>query len=212
MKRILISTVLAGCLCYPAFSGTIYYSVTGAFPASGTPVTPYSTNGASFEFDFSLPDMPVPGFSGSPGYFSIAVPVSYKLGATAFAPQTIDVFFFTSGWPISGGLQISPFPFTDPSVNAVTYIIFGSQLFSGTSSAPTLIPGTLAIDNASIQIDTAGGPGFGFAVPSTLVATAAPEPTSLGLAALALVAGAISGLKRRSRKSPLGSDPCWMPS
>jgi hypothetical protein len=212
MKRILISAVLAGCLCYPAFSGTIYYSATGAFPASGTPVTAYSTNGASFEFDFSLPDMPVPGFSGSPGYFSIAIPVSYKFGVTAFAPQTIDVFFFTSGWPISGGLQISAYPSTTIGVDAVTYTIFGTQLFTGTTSAPTLSPGTLAIDNASIQVDTAAGTGFGFFVPSTLTASTVPEPAAFSLVAIALAAGAISRLKRGSRNQRLAHPAVSVPS
>jgi hypothetical protein len=198
MRQILIATALAAFTCYPAFSGAVSYSATGTFWASGTPSTAFSANGSSFEFDFSLPDMPVPSNSVPQDYFSVAVPVTYKLGTTTFAPQTIYVFFFASNSLPSGGFLIAPFPSSDVGIDSVTYIFTGYQLFTGTTSAPTLTPGTFVIGNATIQVNT-GGTGTAFPVASTLTATTTPEPACLSLAALALAAGAIRRLKGRPK-------------
>jgi hypothetical protein len=87
------------------------------------------TNG-SVNFTFDLPSSPTPSEVFAGGF-----EVDNVTATGSFGTQTLDVSFYDSGGSVSdGGFGFATF--------GVSVILEGPQVFEGTDSNPTLLPGT----------------------------------------------------------------------
>lgn len=146
----------------PAWSSTIFYSDSGTFTAS-TPSTSFSgpseTWAFSFEADSNQTDLESITFSD----------FTYSLDGSpdAITPTLITFGAFGGGWQ---------FCFTSPCTSGLSTLGAGPQMYTGTTSAPTLIPGAFTSTEFVVYVDTT----LLYVQPNTtLTATATPEPSTL---------------------------------
>lgn len=189
------------------------YTVSGTYDGS-TASSPVSAANTDFSMTFSIPSPVVPSGGGS-DFFSVIEDMAFSLGGGP--AQTItgikEEFFTTAkgatfevdcelGCSLSaanGGEDFN-WKFTPSPAN---------QLFSGTTTTPTMLTGTFPVDTTaalSFYSDSVSGAGAGHFTNATIVASSGtgsvPEPFSLGSlgGGLLLVLWARSRL-RASRRS-----------
>jgi hypothetical protein len=172
----------------PAWSSTIFYSDSGTFTAS-TPSTSFSgpseTWAFSFEADSNQTDLESITFSD----------FTYSLdGSPDAIMPTLIIFGSGAG---GGGWQIC-FTGTSPCTSGLSTLGAGPQMYTGTASAPTLIPGAFTSTEFVVYVDTT----LLYIQPNTtLTATASPEPSALLPLALGILALVGRQLYRRKRQT-----------
>jgi hypothetical protein len=191
--------VFALCLVAPNAhaDGIISYTITGTF-SSNQPTTPLAAGNESFVLEFALPSNPVVSNSGSFG-FTVSVPVTYILNGNPIPVSA--VFDFYEVTPPCCSL---PLDFLLSSGPDQLYILFGDslgrQLFTGPSSAPTLITGNFQLEPGCCKVNTSqqvlGTSGL---VAADISAVSSVEPSSLFLLCTGLIIG--GGVARRKRPS-----------
>jgi hypothetical protein len=134
---------------------------------------------------FSIPQNPTPN-PATPNAFDVN-PLSVTIDGTTYSNALVE--FFTPGG--GGGVEV---------IAGVTDLVLtGQQLFTGTTSAPTLSTFSgLSLTNAGGGPSTAGPT---YTLNASVAGTATPEPGSLGLAGVTLVAGGMLGRMRRRRRT-----------
>ncbi len=173
MKTRLKLALLVFVLCWlPAHADTIYYSDSGTFSAS-TPSTEFSGPNETWTFDFEADSNPAVSDVGMRGLSFAFSDFSYSLDGlpVAITPTFIRFFSGTNG----GGFAIC-FDGTTFATCSDGLATDGPQMYTGTTSAPTLTPGTLVQDGFGVIVDlnTYTQPN------TTLQATSAvPEPSTL---------------------------------
>lgn len=189
--RTLTIALFALC-CVSAHAGTILYTDSGTFSGS-TPSTVFSGPDETWAFSFLANTNPAPLSDVGMGGFSFTFSgFSYSLdGSPVVAPPTLIRFFSGTNF---GGFAIC---FNGATFSTCTEGLAtdGPQMYTGTTSAPTLIPGAFAQATGSFAIFVSGTDYF--QPDTTLQATAVPEPSALLTLAAGLFALGASRLYRR---------------
>jgi hypothetical protein len=167
--------------CMPARADIISYSGGGTFSAS-TASSAFSGPGETWGFSFQADSNPTVLEFGNGGFNFAFSNFSYFLSDSPVAIMPTFIRFFSPG--NGGGFEIC---FNGTTVANCTdgfgNVSFSSPMYSGTTSAPTLLPGTFAMD-LGVAVNS-----IGYDLGSTTVqATAVPEPSSLPMFATVLVA------------------------
>jgi hypothetical protein len=173
-------------LCWVAAdAATISYTDSGTFTAA-TPSTPFSGPSEAWAFAFQADTNPTVLDSGG-GFFDFAPSgFSYSLGGSPVAITPTFIRFLTGGPPSGGGWEII---FNGTTTNPIAGLSTGGagpQMFTGTTSAPTLIPGAFT----STEFDVFLNRTLLFTQPNTTVnavAVATPEPATWLALAVGLV-------------------------
>ena len=172
-------------LCWiPAHAATISYTDSGTFTTS-TPTTAFSGAGEPWAFAFQADSNPAVSDVGMGGFDFAFSNFSYTLDGShvAITPTFIRFFSGTNG----GGFLICFNGTTAAScADGLGSPLFGQpQMYTGTTSAPTLIAGSFSITSFATVVNSTV-----FDEPNTTVlATAAsiPEPSTLLLLAAGLL-------------------------
>jgi len=186
----------------------VVYNVSGTYDGS-TVSSPVAAPNTAFTMTFDIPTPVVPAFSNSMYFHLVGENVTFTLGGGG--PETltgVGLAFYTTG-SLAGTLEIDcelslcnlatadneDFEWDfEPST--------GTQLFSGPTSAPTMLTGSFPIDTApadSYYSDSINGSGAGHFTTATVVASsvaAVPEPSSVALFGTVLLFG-LGALRRR---------------
>jgi hypothetical protein len=185
MKPTLNQLLPVFALCsVPVHAGTISYSDSGTFTAA-TPTTAFSGPSKSWAFTFQAHTNPTIFSFGDGGFNFEFGGFNYTLNSlpVGITPSFIRFFSGANG----GGFEIC---FNGANVASCTDglgpVLFGQpQMYTGTTSAPTLIPGAFGITSFAALIGSTV-----FNEPDTTVLATVPEPsTFLSLAAGLLVLG-----------------------
>jgi len=168
--------LLAIVLCWvPAHGATISYTDSGTFTTS-TPTTAFSGAGEPWTFSFQADSNPAVSDVGMGGLSFAFSNFSYTLDTlpVAITPSFIRFFSGTNG----GGFLICFNGTTTAScTDGLGSPLFGQpQMYTGTTAAPTLIPGAFSITSFAAFVNSTV-----FDQPNTTVlATASvPEPSTL---------------------------------
>jgi len=216
LERLLAAYIL----CWvPAHAGTIFYSDSGTFSAS-TPSSVFSGPSETWAFSFEADTNPAPLSDVGGGGFSLTFSnFRYLLGGSPVAITPVFIRFFSDANSGGFGICFDNGPDAHPGgrtslpggPNSTCTAEFAAQgtnpigvpggagtFYTGTTSAPTLIPGSFTLGQFGVAVGSSG-----YEQPTTTVqASAVPEPsTALPLAAglLALVARRVNS--RRERRS-----------
>lgn len=180
-RRFLLAVVL---YWVPAHAATISYTDSGTFTTS-TPTTAFSGPGEPWTFAFQANTNPAVS-DVNPGVFDFAFSdFSYTLDGLPVAITPTFIRFFSG---TIGGGWLMCFNGTTTCTEGFSTGGAGPQMYTGDTSAPTLIPGVFTSDAFDVFVNTTAL----FSQPNTtVVATASvPEPsTLLTLAAGLLVLG-----------------------
>ena len=183
VKTLLAVLFLA--VCGMCSASTLYVTGSGTFSPTDTADT-FVTPGDVFSLQFVVQSDPTIT-SGNFTALSFDVPVlgfSYALnGSTISVPAPTEIAFYTAA--DGGGFEVDFAPSTE-------FLFSSSQIFSGTTAAPTFSPGTfgsqsfLFLDNNNVDSNSA-----------TVTVAPTPEPSSL----LLLLCGCIGCFVFALRKS-----------
>ncbi len=165
----------------PAHAATISYSDSGTFSAS-TPSSAFSGPSATWAFAFQADSNPTVLEFGNGGLNFAFSSFSYFLAGSpvAIMPSFIRFFSGTNG----GGFEIC---FNGATVASCTdglaTATFGwPQMYTGATSAPTLLTGAFTTDFAALVGSNA------YDQPNTTVRAVVPEPSTLLTLAVGLLA------------------------
>jgi len=183
----LLVPVLALCWA-PAHAGTISYSDSGTFSAS-TPSSAFSGPSETWAFAFQADSNPAVSDVGMGGLDFAFSSFSYSLGGAPVAITPTFIRFFSG--TNDGGFAIC-FDGTTFATCSEGLATDGPQMYTGTTSAPTLVPGTFVQDGLSVIVDSTT-----FSEPNTTLQATVPEPSTL----LTLAAGLLAlGGRRLHRR------------
>jgi PEP-CTERM motif len=156
-----------------AHANTITYSDSGTFSAS-IPNSTFSAPSDTWSFAFQADSEPTVSEAGMGGFDFEFSNFSYTLDGSPVAITPTFVRFFSAG--NGGGFEIC---FSGMSVatcsDGLGTGFFTTQLYTGSTSAPTLLTGSFDLDEFGAVVDSVG-----FDLPKTTVlASAVPEPSTL---------------------------------
>jgi hypothetical protein len=182
--------VLAFCWV-PAHAGTISYSDSGTFSVS-TPNSAFTGSGGTWAFAFEADTNPMVLSFGNGGFNFAFANFSYSLDGSPVGITPTFIRFFSPG--NGGGFEICFNGTTAAScADGLGSPFFGPAMYTGTTSAPTLLPGQFAESFAAIVSSNV------YIQPDiTMQAVALPEPSTLLTLATALLA--LGGRLLYSRK------------
>jgi hypothetical protein len=183
----LLLPVLALCWA-PAYAGTISYSDSGTFSAS-TPSSAFSGPDETWSFAFQADSNPAVSDVGMGGLDFAFSNFSYSLDGSPVAITPTFVRFFSG--TNDGGFAIC-FDGTTNATCSEGLATDGPQMYTGTTSAPTLVPGTFVQDGLDAIVDSVT-----FSEPNTTLQATTPEPSTLLTLAAGLLALAGRRLQRR---------------
>ena len=207
-RLMLIPTILGSFVC--AHAGTIFYSDSGTFSAS-TASSVFSGPSETWAFSFQADTNPAPLSDVGGGVFSLTFSnFSYFLGGSPVAIIPVFIRFFSDangggfGICFDNGADAHPggrtsLPGGPNSTCTEELAAFGTDpigapggagsMYTGTTSAPTLIPGSFTSGQFGVAV---GSTGYG--QPNTTVqATTIPEPSTALLTLTAVGLLALSG-------------------
>jgi hypothetical protein len=184
MKTLLLSMLSLG-ICGMCSASSLYVTGTGTFSPTDTADT-FVTPGDTFSVQFIVPSSPSINGSNSTTV-SFDVPVfgfTYTLNQTPVSvPEPTEVTFYTTA--DNGGFAVDFGPSTE-------FLFSGSQIFPGTTAAPTFSPGMfsgqtfLFLDSNNVDSNS-----------STVTVAPTPEPASI----LLVLCGGIGLIAVGARKS-----------
>jgi hypothetical protein len=179
-----LPVVIALCLV-PAHAGTISYSVSGTFTPS-TPSSSFTGPSEAWAFAFQADTHPTPVSDVGNGGFDFPFSsFSYFLNSMPAAITPTFIRFFSG--PNGGGFEVC-FNGATRATCTDGLATFGPQMYSGTTSAPTLSPGAFTSDSFGVVVNSAN-----YDQPNTTVQATVPEPSTL----LTLAAGLLALVGRR---------------
>ena len=183
MRTMINRLLLVFVLCsMAAQAATISYSGSGTFSAA-TPTTPFSGPSEPWAFSFQADSNPAVS-DVTTGTFDFAFSnFSYSLNNS---PVAITPIFIRFGSSPNGGWLMSFNGTTTNPLAGLSTLGAGPQMFAGTTSAPTLIPGAFT----STEFDVFLNRTSLFTQPNTTVnavAVATPEPSTWLTLAVGLV-------------------------
>lgn len=169
---------------------TALFAMTSAVaPAYADSIKYTLTDGTGDVITFTLPALPT-SVAKTADWFAVSTAVTVD-GVSS----TEDVTFYDLAY--LGGLSIASTPYTDQILDQA-----GSQLFTGTTAAPTLVPFTnLVLRCVGIGSGTpcsADKYDEAFTLNAVDIPTSTPEPTSLALTLAGLGLFALRTLKSRA--------------
>jgi hypothetical protein len=170
-----------------AHADTISYGDSGTFSAL-IPNSTFSAPSDTWAFAFQADSDPTVSDVGMGGFDFAFSNFSYTLDGSPVAITPTFVRFFSAA--NGGGFEICFSGTTVPTCSeGLGTGFFNTQMYTGPTSAPTLLPGSFDLDEFGAVVDSVG-----FDLPNTTVlASAVPEPSTL----LPLVAGLVAlGLRR----------------
>jgi hypothetical protein len=179
-------------LCWlPAQGDTISYSDSGTF-SSSTPSSDFSGPSETWSFSFDADTNPAVSDTGMGGFSFAFSDFSYSLDGSPVAITPTFIRFF-SGTNF-GGFAIC-FDGTTFGTCSEGLATDGPQMYTGTPSAPTLIPGTFLQDGFGVIVDsnTYGEPNTTLQATSTV-----PEPSTLLLTGICFLGVMTKSSWRRS--------------
>ena len=189
-----IAALACSAAAAPALADPYRFSASGVFdalaPASAFSA-PSGTWSVSFLFNANPPQFPDPGFSFTVNFSDVDIRVN---GAQIGLAPSLIGFYNASN---SGGVDVF---FADTANGANVIEFYGPQTYTGTESAPTIVPGVYTtfstgptVTGFSVVVDgvrtNQGATDF------TITAIPLPPTLLLGMAGFALLAGA--GMRRR---------------
>lgn len=182
MRRFLVSA------CLLLTSGVVsadplLVSQSGTWGASA-PTTTWSAPSTSWSFSFVIDSSPLVSSFDTTRFIAPISDFTYVLGGASVATTPDHVTWYTSA---SSGL-------IDVVFAGATFVDLGSQAFSGSTDAPTILPGTYALNEGShfSSAEEQDQPLTG-----DLVITAVPEPSTLSF--LLIATGCAAAFRRRRR-------------
>jgi hypothetical protein len=170
-----------------ANANIISYSDSGTF-SSSVPSSTFSAPSETWAFSFQADNKPAVSDVGMGGFDFAFSDFSYSLNGSPVAITPTFIRFFSGG--NGGGFEIC---FNGTTVATCSDDLgtgfFTTQMYSGPTSAPTLLPGPFDLDEFGVVVNS-----IGFDLPNTIVqANEVPEPSTL----LPLAAGLLAlGLRR----------------
>lgn len=166
MLKASLLSVLSLALCAICSASSLYVTASGAFSATDT-ADSFVTPGDTFSLQFVVPSSPAITAANSTA-LSFDVPVvdfTYTLnGKSVAVPQPTEITFYTAA--DGGGFEVAFGP-------SAEFLFSSSQIFAGTTAAPTFSVGTLGnqsflfLDNNNVDGNSA-----------TAALTLTPEPSS----------------------------------
>jgi PEP-CTERM motif len=171
-----------------ANADTITYSDSGTFSAS-IPNSTFSAPSDTWSFAFQADSSPTLSEVGMGGFDFGFSNFSYSLDGSPIAITPTFIRFFSAA--NGGGFEICFSGMTVATCSdGLGTGFFNTQMYSGPTSAPTLLPGSFDLDEFGAIVDSVG-----FDLPNTTVlASAVPEPSTL----IPLCAGLLAlGVRRR---------------
>ena len=154
-------------------------SSSGTFNGSA-PTTALTAPNQTWSFSFLIDSNPVPNsFSSTQTLLPISG-FAYRLNGSLTATTFTSIYFSTLS--NGGGFATS----------SLELDLYAPQMFSGTLASPTILPGVYSLVSPSV-IGTASVVGA-----QVTIASAVPEPASVGLSLFGLVG--LGLLRRRTRK------------
>lgn len=199
MRSVLVSAFLLSVFCAVSPATTLRVSATGQF-SSDVVNTPYAGPNETFSLSFYLPPNPPVTNTDTLGFDSYFLGFSYQLNGAQVPVGPVFVRFATSTNSGLFSVFLGPEGGYDSNGNPVPQFSFeGSQVFSGTTSNPTILSGTYSTAywsySDSLNFDSHTSPGD-----VVTIAVAVPEPGSSGLlSAAGLSIGLAVALRRRFR-------------
>jgi hypothetical protein len=178
--------ILALCCWAPAHADTISYTASGTFSAA-TPSSTFTGASETWAFAFQADSNPTILEFGNGGFNFAFSNFSYSLNGSPVAITPTFIRFFSGG--NGGGFAICFNGTNAQNCTDALGFIFGPQMYTGMTSAPTLLPGPFTSD-LGVVVNSAG-----FDLGNTTVqTTVTPEPSTL----LTLAAGLLAlGARRR---------------
>ncbi|HLM99838.1 MAG TPA: hypothetical protein VK335_11175 [Bryobacteraceae bacterium] len=175
-----------------AHASTISYSDSGTFTSS-TPSSAFTAPSETWAFAFQADTSPTLLESDPSGFNLAFSDFTYSLDGSpiAITPTLIRFWSATAG----GGWMIC-FDGTSPCTDGFSTGGAGPQMYSGTTSAPTLLPGAFTSDEFAVFESTT----LLYVQPNTTVQAAAiPEPSTLVTLAAALLLLLLGGQRLHLR-------------
>ncbi|HEV2490838.1 MAG TPA: PEP-CTERM sorting domain-containing protein [Candidatus Acidoferrales bacterium] len=155
----------------PAKAGAVDYTIAGTYASNTPSIAGIAGPSDTFTMTFSEPTNPTPVLvSGL--YFEVQPLLTFSFGGTSTV-ESADVFFFDSA---DGGLINVAF-----SAGSTVYLwtIEGAQIYTGSTSSPTLITGTFPFNQFGTFSNFSANMGSNqYGLTGTVTATT-PEPSSL---------------------------------
>lgn len=180
LERMLVFALLP----LAAHAGIIAYSDSGTF-SSSTPSDAFgfSGPGKTWAFSFLAASNPTVLESDVSGFNFAFSSFSYSLNGSPVAITPTFIRFFPA--TNAGGWEVC-FSGTNNSTCTEGFANEGPQMYTGTTSAPTLLPGAFTSTGAHASV---GSTDFPFDEPNnTMLAVATPEPSTLLMLAVGLLA------------------------
>lgn len=192
MKRVLNLLLALSVACWvPAHAETISYTDSGTF-SSSTAASAFSGPSETWAFSFQADINPTALAFGNGGVSFAFSDFSYFLDGSSVAITPSFIRFFSAS---NGGGFLICFNGTSAATctDALGTASFGwPQMYTGPTSAPTLLPGAFTTDFAALVNSTVDSQAD-----TTVVATAVPEPSTLLLLAPPVLA--LAGRRRYLR-------------
>ncbi len=195
--RLLYVLLLALVLAAGAQADGIFYTVTGTYStllAGGD--NALGATGDAFQFTFSLPTDPTTDVSFTPGpdSFTLLAPTTYTFGANTLTGVATIEFLDT----LAGGMMTIFFP--GPGTMTGELDLQGPLLFSGTTSAPTLLFGLFSAGGPNLYTVTDITGVLGQWTVTNAQVEGVPEPSTWGfmIGAILLAAPKLARLRKRS--------------
>jgi hypothetical protein len=184
--KLLLPFLVLCCWAPPAHADTISYSASGTFSGS-TASSTFSGPSETWAFSFQADTHPTILEFGNGGFNFAFSNFSYSLNGSPVAIMPTFIRFFSGG--NGGGFAICFNGTNAQNCTDALGFIFGPQMYTGMTSAPTLLPGPFTSDLGFVVNSAA------FDLGNTAVqTTVTPEPSAL----LTLAAGLLTlGVRRR---------------
>lgn len=197
----LVSAFLVLCSLQSSSTAAALQFVGGNVFANDAPITGFTAPGGVWSVFFTVDSLPAPLISTDIGFDVIFSNFTYSLNG-AVIDVTPRIRFFSSDY--SGMLDIDFVSGANPDMDPITGMSFtGPSMFSGSTSAPTLLEGSYTASNGTFWVETSAVQPLGGTVVSLADSASVPEPdTAFGFLAAGVCFIASGIMRRVQRRNP----------